>query len=156
MYTKVLVPLDGSSLAEDVIPHVNTIARGCDALTVVFLRVVEPTILLSDDSGSNALKWDVAEKMNATAQQEAQQYLAEIAARAAQAGLETQSVVLLGRPAETICAFAGNNGVDLIVMATHGRSGIRRLVWGGVADKVLRSCRAPVLLVKTGGGEPSS
>jgi nucleotide-binding universal stress UspA family protein len=148
MYKKVLVPLDGSPLAENVLAHAGSIVNGCGTETLVFLRVVEPAIYLPDDQKAKPLKWDVLDRMNEDARKEAQQYLAAIVAGTAYRGVEVQPVVIVGKTADTICEFAEKNGFDLIIMATHGRSGVKRLVWGSVADRVLRSSCVPVLLVR--------
>ncbi len=62
--------------------------------------------------------------------------------------------ILHGRAAETLAEYASRNGIDLIVMATHGRSGVSRWVWGGVADRILRSACVPVLMVRAPGCVP--
>ncbi|OGO39762.1 MAG: hypothetical protein A2147_00200 [Chloroflexi bacterium RBG_16_57_8] len=154
MYKKVLVPLDGSPLAENVLTHVDSIVRGCSTETLVLLRVVEPAIYMPDDQKERPLKWEVLERMNEESRNAAQQYLGRIAGETSYEGVEIQPVVVMGKTAETICEFAEKNGFDLIIMATHGRSGVKRLVWGSVADKVLRSSCVPVLLVRPPGCVP--
>jgi nucleotide-binding universal stress UspA family protein len=154
MYAKVLVPLDGSPLAESVLPHVQSIVSGCSTKVLVFLRVVEPAIFAADDKNGNGLKWEILDRMNEQRKGEAQRYLAEIVAKAAYETVETRPVIAVGKTAETICELAEKDGFDLIVMATHGRSGVRRFVWGSIADKVLRSSCIPVLLVRPTGCVP--
>ena len=154
MFGNVIVPLDGSPLAENVLPYVDTVVRGCSTMVVVFLRVVEPAVYLSGDGKRDPLKWDVAERMDARGKQEAQHYLAEVVGKAGYAGVDIRQVVLLGKPADVICEFANNNGADLIIMATHGRTGVKRLVWGSVAEKVLRFSCVPVLLIRPPGCAP--
>ena len=105
-----IVPLDGSPLAENVLPYVDTVVRGCSTMVVVFLRVVEPAVYLSGDGKRDPLKWDVAERMDARGKQEAQHYLAEVVGKAGYAGVDIRQVVLLGKPADAICEFANNNG----------------------------------------------
>jgi len=68
-------------------------------------------------------------------------------------GFNVSSEILVGRAAETIAEFAKQNAIDLIAIATHGRSGVSRWVWGSVADKVLRSSQVPVLVIRPAGSE---
>ena len=69
--------------------------------------------------------------------------------RLTQAGINADTVILSGKPADSLVRYAVNNGVDLIIMATHGRSGISKIFWGSVAEKILRATAIPVLLIKT-------
>ena len=160
MYRNILVPLDGSELAECVLPHVEAIYRGCQAPNITFLRVIEPMWLpvgtMSD--GSSVYTEEDAER---TRQQEdsmhesiAEEYLKGIVNRQNIPGAQT--VVLTGKAAETIADYAMENNVDLIIMATHGRSGISRWVRGSTADKILHSASMPVLLVRSPGCGPGA
>jgi nucleotide-binding universal stress UspA family protein len=83
----------------------------------------------------------------------AEEYLARIQARLTKEGLSIETKVLTGRPAETITDFAQRERVDLIALATHGRSGVSRWVFGSVADRLVRSSSVPVLLVRPKGFE---
>jgi len=146
MYRKILAPLDGSPLAECTIEHVKEIAKGCNVPEVVFLFVV--------DIAKNAY-WaaDVAPNVQILQQAEeaqkegAQSYLKKVVAKAKKDGLMVKGVVVEGNPADSIIEYAQKNGVDLIVMSTHGRSGVSRFAMGSVTDKVIRTAAAPVLVV---------
>jgi nucleotide-binding universal stress UspA family protein len=146
MYRKILAPLDGSPLAECTIEHVKEIAKGCNIPEVVFLFVV--------DIAKNAY-WaaDVAPNVQILQQAEeaqkegAQSYLKKVVAKAKKDGLMVKGVVVEGNPADSIIEYAQKNGVDLIVMSTHGRSGVSRFAMGSVTDKVIRTAAAPVLVV---------
>jgi nucleotide-binding universal stress UspA family protein len=140
MYQKILVPLDGSELAECVLPHVKAIATGCDVKQLILLRVVEPLRAEIDD-----------EVVRKTVVKTAEDYLAKIQAKLNKAGLAVETQILTGIPAETISDFAQRNKVDLIALATHGRSGISRWVFGSVADRLLRSSSVPILLIRPKG-----
>ncbi|MDY6911396.1 MAG: universal stress protein [Chloroflexota bacterium] len=148
MYRKILVPLDGSELAECVLPHVKAIGSGCDVGEAVLMEVIEPIPTRAEDGGDriNALQ-DASESV-------AREYLAEQQTKLASGGLKVSSEVVWGKPADTIIDFAENNGVDLVMIATHGRSGVSRWVFGSVAEKVLRSSHVPLLLVRSPGCEP--
>jgi len=82
---------------------------------------------------------------------EANDYLAKIAANLKKEGIATQTAVIQGMAAEEILDYVTKNKVDLIVMSTHGRSGVSRWALGGVADRVLRHSIAPVLIASPSG-----
>lgn len=155
MYNKVLVPLDGSELAESVLPHVDSIAKGCGAAEVVFLRVVAPfRALTTGNFEGYVFPEDEVNRINASTERKAKQYLDEVAKRFKAGGVKVTPVVVVGEAGASIADYATKNGVALIVIATHGRSGVSRWVWGSVADKVLRSACVPVLMVRTPGCIP--
>ncbi|MBI2287668.1 MAG: universal stress protein [Chloroflexi bacterium] len=159
MYKKVLVPLDGSELAECVLPHVETIARGCGTQSVVFLRVVEPFIYMMAsgwENGGSFFSGDEIERINSENRAAAKRYLDQLLSRTKYDGVNVQSAIITGKAADSIAEYATKNGVDLITIATHGRSGISRWVWGSVADRVLRSAGVPVLMVRAPGCGPAA
>lgn len=141
MYAKMLVPLDGSALAECVLPHAKAIAKGCTVREIVLLRVVERPPTMGAE-GIDFVALQSADKDAAGA------YLARIESQLSAEGFKVSSQVLAGRAGEAISEFANNNQVDLIALATHGRSGISRLVFGSVADRLIRSASVPILLVR--------
>jgi nucleotide-binding universal stress UspA family protein len=157
MYQKILVPLDGSELAECVLPHVEEIASGCRVGSIILVRAVEPLHLPA------ALEYDVYarkdlqeewQKAELEERSAAQDYLNRLANRMRKEGRNVQAQVLVGRVAESVADYAAKEGVDLIVMATHGRSGIGRWVWGSTADRLLRSSCVPILMVRAPGCVP--
>lgn len=152
MYDKVLVPVDGSPLAESVLPHVAVVAGGCGVQRVTFLRVVEPIIYGSEQE--SAPKWEFAESFDHDNAAAAEAYLNDLVGRTKLGRVEVNSAVVMGRPAEKIPEYAEKNGYQLIILATHGRSGVSRWVWGSVADRVLRSACIPVLMVRAPGCTP--
>jgi len=144
MYKKILVPLDGSELAECVLPHVKAVASGSDAGKVILLRIVEPL-----PAGTPpAVDFEVVRQAGMKV---AEHYLAGMQAKLSKEGLAIETKVLTGRPAETITDFAKHEKVDLIALATHGRSGISRWVFGSVADRLVRSSSVPILLIRPEG-----
>jgi nucleotide-binding universal stress UspA family protein len=144
MYQKILVPLDGSELAECVLPHVEAMAGGCKVKDVVLARVVEP---FRQPSGS-----DYA--IDSQSMAGADQYLKQVKTKMKLSGSTVATEILRGNPASELADYAAKNGVDLIVIATHGRSGVSRWVWGSVADRILRSACVPVLMVRAPGCFP--
>ena len=153
MYKKVLVPLDGSDLAECVLPHVKTIAGGCGTEAVIFLRVVELVVLPSGYFGPDFSGEEIT-RLTEEHQAAAARYIEELVARTKYDGVRVEGKTVIGRPAEVIADFAKENGVDLITIATHGRSGVSRWVWGSVAERVLRSACVPVLMIRPPGCIP--
>jgi len=152
MYKKILVPLDGSALAECVLPHVQALVEGCHVKEVVFMRVVEP--LSPIVVGETMMPPAEVERVTANMTFEAESYLKALVGRVKYEGVETSWQLKTGRVAETVADFAASHGVDLIVIATHGRSGVSRWVWGSIADRILRSACVPVLMVRAPGCVP--
>ncbi len=153
MYKKIMVPLDGSQVAECVIPHIETIAKK-STTKVELVSVIEP--LEIPTKGKIALSDDEIKQIETEGKKEAAKYLEQVSDQLTQAGIKVDTVILSGRAADRLVRYAVNNGVDLIIMATHGRSGISRLFWGSVAEKILRATDIPVLLIKTTGCEIDS
>jgi nucleotide-binding universal stress UspA family protein len=161
MYKKILVPLDGSELAECVLPHVESVAKGCGAKNVIFLRVAEPLhwvvgpayIPVGVDDSDNVRQKDI-DRIDAENEASAKSYLEQLVGRVKYDGADIQTEVITGQAAESITEYATEHEIDLITIATHGRSGISRWVWGSVADRVLRSACVPVLMVRAPGCVP--
>ena len=154
MYPKILVPLDGSELAECVLPHVESIANGCGTSEVSFLRVVEPVYpLVSGDAGYTftVKDWQQIESANRTA---AENYLTELTGRIKYDKVKINSEIMTGRAAESITDYARRNNINLIALASHGRGGVSRWVFGSVADRVIRSSSVPVLIIRAPGCVP--
>lgn len=146
-----LVPLDGSELAELVIPHVEALAKqlGPKLVDVVLLRVCEPPVVSSDYPPTADLTWEEHQAREmARPTTVCEEYLAGVQERLESVGLRARSVVLKGKPADEITDYANKNLVNLIVMSTHGRSGIGRWAYGSVADRVLLGVSSPIFLVR--------
>jgi nucleotide-binding universal stress UspA family protein len=158
----ILVPLDGSELAEEVLPHVTALAkqRGAELLEVVLLRVYEPVSALGyyppsarfeTPSGAvHVMPQDYARGESARQKIIAEQYLARVAKRLNNAGLKVRCEALAGAPAEVIVDYVHKNPFNLIVMSTHARSGLSRWAYGSVASRVLRGVSSPIFLVRAG------
>lgn len=149
MYRKILVPLDGSKLAECVLPHVESIAKGCGVKEVIFLRVAERFRQLCDLEGCVPL--ETINSIDADNKTAAEKYLSQMVKGTRYDGVSVKAEVVSGTPGESIADYATKNAIDLIVIATHGRSGISRWAWGSVADRVLHSACAAVLMVRAPG-----
>jgi nucleotide-binding universal stress UspA family protein len=140
MYRKILVPLDGSEFSECSLTHVKAIGTGCKVPEVVLMRVIEK---LPETGWISETEQEIADK---SAHEHATAYLAENADKLKNAGLYVTTAIVDGKPADEIMEFADKNNVDLIVISTHGSSGIARWAFGSVADKVVRHSRVPVLI----------
>ncbi len=143
------MPLDGSELAEVVLPHVRTMVRPGETHVHV-LSVL--TVGLSDRTVALMTTYPPGLRLSTTAMAQArldlQRYLQRIAARVREWGATAAYEVREGNPAEEILCCAAEIEADLIVMSTHGLSGLSRWVYGSVTAKVLRQAPCPVLLVR--------
>lgn len=138
---RVLVPLDGSMHACQALPLAYDVAARTGA-EVQLLEVLNPL-------PEAEVVWDTLPRgFDARRRADAEAELNALAGEGRAQGLHVTATVTAGYPAEEIIHAAARRNVDLIVMATHGRSGIRRLVLGSVADKVLHALPTPLLLVR--------
>ncbi|MFH1169561.1 MAG: universal stress protein [Chloroflexota bacterium] len=153
MYKNIMVPLDGSELAECVLPHVESIANGCGVQTVTFVRVVEPFYIPTGGEGPVFSDKEIT-RINEENKAAAKEYLSQLAGRTSYTGARPETKIIVGKAADVLAEYATKNGVDLIVIATHGRSGVSRWVFGSVADRILRSACVPVLMVRAPGCVP--
>jgi len=179
-YNKVIVPLDGSKLAESVLPHVEKIAKGCAIPQVILVTVTEPVRVKTPKGerlerlptwhsspvlfyGSVTSYWGGSQgvpggvvpasitdlpvtigKMAKTGYN----YLAKIAGDLEKKGVQVTVAVLIGNIAEEITHFAQEEKADLIVMASRGKTSLRRWDVGNAAQKVFRTTDIPILMVK--------
>ena len=135
---KILVPLDGSPLAEEALPRATELAESSGA-QLILLRAAYTHALPAVDLAEAQVKV-VAE---------AEEYLAKVGERLAAAGLkDIERIVWYGPAAYAIIETARLHKIDLIVMTTHGRSGLGRLIMGSVAESVLRGTTTPILLLR--------
>lgn len=142
MLRKILLPLDGSELAEQALPFATMMAEKFQAELIV-TRIAHPNIILSDYGSIAQANYIMAE------QQETAAYLRRIDAQLAHSPFSVKIVPQCQvAPAEGIIDLANEEQVDLIVLSTHGRSGFSRLLHGSVATKLLRHAPCPVFLVK--------
>ena len=143
MYQRVLVPLDGSRVAEAILPFIEQIAGPLD-MEVLLVRVVPLTSMdvvgmaKEAQAGAPILK-----------EMDAQGYLEPLVASLKAKGVRAGARVRIGDPATEIVAAAKEINADLIAMTTHGRSGLGRLLFGSVAEAVLRGSPIPVFLLRT-------
>jgi len=143
MYQKVLVPLDGSDLAECALSQVKSLAKSGSIGEVTLMNIVKIDI-----------PWAEMEKFDINALREpafaaSRKYLAEKESRLKSEGIKVKSESIeANRPAYAITEYAKNNGMDLIVISTHGYTGFKKLMLGSVASGVLNESNVPVLLIR--------
>ena len=151
MFERIAVCLDGSELAEQILPYAAEQACRFKSVLVLLRIVSEPILLTPGIPGvaGGAVVTTRMEKQAEREQQEAENYLRTIAERIKEKyELHTECITLLGAPGQTIVDFASDNNIGLIAIATHGRTGPGRAIFGSVADFVLRQSRLPILLVR--------
>ena len=140
MFDPILVPLDGSLLAECALPHAISIARAFEA-KVILLRVLD-----KNQAGEKAQLFDlVSWQINKTA---AKQYLEKTGIRTQKSALRFESVVLEGLVAESITEFSQRRGMKLIVLSSHGRSGLSQWGISSVTQKIIFSAPTSVLIIR--------
>ncbi|RKD97879.1 universal stress protein [Halopiger aswanensis] len=147
MYEKILVPTDGSETSKAAIDHAIDLAEkyeaGLHALYVVDTDSMSLTLggeqLDRIEQGRFGEMDEVRER--------AERATGYVADRAAERGLDTVEHISAGRPHSQIADYVDDNGIDLVVMGSHGRTGVRRALLGSVTERTLRSVRVPVLVI---------
>lgn len=137
MYDDILLPIDGSSAGEQAIPHVFGLAERYGS-TVHVLFVADDTRDTVTVMGGTILE---------TLEQEGEKLVEEMVARAEEHGIEATGDVVRGTPYEAIVEYADEHDIDVIVMATHGRTGVERYLLGSVTERVVRTASEPVLTI---------
>ena len=146
MYTKILVPMDGSEIAECVLPTVEWFANVSNVKEIVIVRVVEP--LHMRDDLERHIHPDERKRIEEDSQKLAKAYCEEISNKVKTKKVTVTGKILMGKPAEAITEYvAKDKEIDLIIMATHGRSEVGKLLHGSTADRVIHDAVVPVLLV---------
>lgn len=153
MYEHLLVALDGSEAAEQVLPHAEALALACHSTVTLLRAVLSIETLIAQSASAGPGVGDLTPPLDPTPILEAErssttEYLNGVAARFRQHGITVNLDQPEGDAAEAIVERAQALGVNLILMTTHGRGGLGRLVFGSTADHVLRHAACPVLLVR--------
>jgi nucleotide-binding universal stress UspA family protein len=152
MYTKILVPLDGSELSACSLEHVKQIA-GVGMSEVILLKVIEP-VASNDAAAWSQAGYTVTDLMDKN-KTLAKNYLSQAADKLKNQGISARVEVIEGRAAESILDYAQKNKVELIIISSHGRSGISRWTFGSVADRVVHHSQIPVLVISPPGCRPA-
>ncbi len=144
MYKKILVPLDGSEFGECSLFHVKAIAPNCNAEKIILLTVIEHR---EENSIRAWMGEDFLIESYKRAKKYALDYLDRVENELKNLNITIEKVIEDGWAADLILDYAKKENVDLIILSTHGKSGIAKWTLGSVADKVIRYSIAPVLLV---------
>jgi nucleotide-binding universal stress UspA family protein len=145
-FEHILVPLDGSSLAERALPVARVLAQKFDS-QIILLRVLDiPSPTPPTSHPEVAIGW--VREAREHALREAQSYLQAVQSKLDRQGIAAQVLLRDTSPAEDILDVADTEGIDLIVISSHGRGGLARWAFGSVAEKVARHSLCPVLLVR--------
>ncbi|MBI4268169.1 MAG: universal stress protein [Chloroflexi bacterium] len=150
----VIVPLDGSELAETALPHAEAVAKQLDTepLNMTLLRIFEPPTTptyYGPDLAEVPLNWgQYVQEETERGEKAAKEYLATVENRLKEKRLNIRSEVIIGKASDIIVDYANKNPHSIIVMTTHGRSGLSRWVYGSVAQNVIRAVCCPVLVIK--------
>ncbi len=151
MYSKVIVPLDGSELSEQALPYAELVAKSLSVpVELVQAYDILPTRILGVQGNQVIAQLDGGARQRAEASMEPAQQ------RLQSSGIAVSLTALRGPAAEIIMSRAGIDPEALVVMSTHGRGGISRWVMGSVADKVLHTIPNPMLLVRASVVGPAS
>lgn len=137
MYSRILVPLDGSPQSELALSHAAELARRYDAELLLLSGVAPPTHLAAAEASDDGA--DLAK---------ARDYLAQVGERMQATGVRSRPLVLRAEPARAIVSAAAEHDADLIVIASYSESGFDRWVQGSVPGRVLRNARCPLLLIR--------
>ena len=144
--SKVIAPLDGSKMGEAALRYVEALAKKASTEVVLFHALERQYHFAIAADTYVQVPYTDAEMKPVKA--EAQAYLDHVAQRLAEKGLNVRKEIREGKAAESIIDFAGQSGINLIAMSTHGRSGLSRWVFGSVADKIIHSSCARVMVVR--------
>jgi nucleotide-binding universal stress UspA family protein len=149
MFEKILVCLDGSKLAEQILPYAVEQAKSFNSSIVLLQAYMVPsTELAAATPGGSVVTPQLLQQEDQRLKNEAAAYLEEIAEQLREEELDVACVVLNGVAGDVIVSYAQNEPVDLIALSTHGRSGLGRIVFGSVADHVLKESGLPILVIK--------
>ena len=149
MYKKVLVPLDGSALAECTLSHVKNLFKDGSVGEVTLLNVVKvdlPWAVMGPDQYRKGIDINAIREPLFIA---SRKYLADIESRLGSEGIKVKTESLEGnRPADIITEYAQKEGMDMIIIGTHGYTGLKKLLLGSVAWGVLHQSHIPILLIR--------
>jgi len=149
MFRKILVCLDGSSLSEQILQYASEEALGPDK-DIVLLRAVplSHSTTIAVPGVISSVPPSPGPQQLAAEETEAKEYLDAKAESLKKIGIKVECVVAVGNAGDEIVNYADKNKVDLIAIATHGRSGIKRMLFGSVTEHVIKNSKLPILLIK--------
>jgi nucleotide-binding universal stress UspA family protein len=140
MFSHILVPLDGSSLAECVLPHAVAMAQAFDARSTL-VRVLERSTTTGRLKSVDPLEWQMVKA-------EVSAYLQDVTARLQETGIQVENALLEGQAAERVLQYARNQNAELIILSSHGRSGLSGWNVSGVVQKIILRAYVPTMIVR--------
>ena len=153
MFSRIVVPLDGSDLSERALPVAQNLAQSSEA-TVHLIHMVSREHELGAGRGIESvqaaeLEMDMARRLTEIRLHRGRMYVEQKGSQLSGAGIkiEPEFAVKAGEPAQNINDYVKEHSISLVVMTTHGYGGVRRLLLGSVTDRVIRSCEVPMLVV---------
>jgi nucleotide-binding universal stress UspA family protein len=151
MYKKILVPLDESKRAEAILPHVEEMAH-CFGSQIILLNVIEPIRIYSSFQGY-VPDIETITQEHMTTINNTEIYLKGLVGEFREKNISAKSILDEGPVVSVILRVAEKEGVDLIAMSSHGRTGLSRVFYGSVAAGVLHHTNRPLLLIRADGVE---
>lgn len=149
MYRKVLVPLDGSELAECALNHVKSLSRNGSVGEITILNIMKVDIPWLSSEGEHEHRQFDINKIREKVSNASQKYLADVESRLASEGFKVKTESReANRPAQAIIEYALEKGIDMIAIATHGYTGMKGMMMGSVALSVIHQSHVPVLLIR--------
>jgi len=155
MFKRILVPLDGSRFSSSAVKYAVEVSKHFEA-DIIFMQVVVPATPYVAPTTPTGTLSPTAAKFAAQAARlkdrgnisKAKRYLQRKVREITNKGLKCSYKVTMGNPAESIMSLCSKKGVDLVVMSSHGKGGLKRAIMGSVADKLARESRVPILLIR--------
>jgi len=150
MFNKILVCLDGSGFAEQIMPYVLEEALAFESKVILLQVLSVPGILTPAIPGSPGTPVHTSSMLKKLQenQDKAKDYLEQVAQPLREQGLDVECITLEGSPGSMITSYASENDVDLIAIATHGHTGMRHVLFGSVAESVVRESAMPLLMIR--------
>lgn len=145
MFEKILVCLDGSELAEQILPYITEQAKKFGSKVILIQAISSPSSVIS---GTGPVTGPALQDQIKAEDDKATKYLLRIASKLQSEEINVEYATAKGTPGHAIVEYARENEVSLIAIATHGHSGIRRAILGSVADYVVRESHLPMLVIK--------
>lgn len=146
-YSRILVTLDGSVFAEQALAHAEQLALGLDA-RLILMSCIEPFVISLPAEPVMGAGYDVMTNIDALEAQR-KEYLEQLRVSLVQKGVACEIALRQGLPADEILDMSDTDNIDLIIMTTHGRTGIFKVVYGSITQDVLNRSKLPVLLVRS-------
>lgn len=147
MFQRIIVPLDGSALAEATIPYAEGLARDQNT-EIILVQAIANAAVQRETRQTGHAGFREAERLSHNMEELARTYLSSQAEVLQRKGLRVRWEVVLGEAADAITKAAREVNADAIIISTHGASGLGRVIFGSVADKLIRQSAIPVLVIR--------